>query len=61
MFAGLGSQWTRWLRSNVHRRLFALEARRKREARAEGRVKQTLRSAAAAVSGWIGRRPKNVA
>ncbi len=61
VFAGLGSQWTRWLRSNVHRRLLAREARRKREARAEGRVKQTLRSAAASVKSWIGRRPKNVA
>ena len=60
VFAGLGNRLTRWLRSNVHRRLLAREARRKREARADGRVKQALRSAASSVKSWIGR-PKTVA
>ncbi len=61
VFAGLGSRLTRWLRSQVHRRLLAREARRKREARAEGRVKHTLRSAASSVKSWIGRRRPEVA
>ncbi len=60
-FAGLADKLTRWLRSQVHQRLLAREARRKREERADGRVKQALRSAAESVTGWIGRRPKNVA
>ena len=56
-FAGVGGQLTRMLRSYSHRRLLSREARRKREARAESRVKQTLRSAAASITGWIsGRR-----
>ena len=61
IFAGLGNRLTRWLRSNVHRRLLIREARRKREARAEGRVKQTLRTAASSIKSWIGQRPKTVA
>ncbi len=60
-FAGLADKLTRLLRSYIHRRQLAREARRKRDARAEGRVTQTLRSAASSVREWIGGRPKNVA
>ncbi len=60
-FAGVGGRLSRMLRSYSHRRLLARDAHRKREARAEGRVKQTLRSAAASVAGWIGTRPRTVA
>ncbi len=60
-FAGVGGRLSRMLRSYRHRRLLARDARRKREARAEGRVKQTLRSAASSVAGWIGGRPRTVA
>ncbi len=60
-FAGVGGRLSRMLRSYSHRRLLARDARRKREARAEGRVKQTLRSAASSVAGWIGTRPRTVA
>ncbi len=59
-FAGLADKLTRLLRSYVHRRLLAREAGRKREARAEGRVRQSWRSAVTSVKDWIGR-PKNVA
>ncbi len=60
-FAGVGGKLTRMLRSYVHRRRMIRDARRKREARAEGGVRQTLRAAAASVRGWIGGRPPQVA
>ena len=60
VFAGLDNRWTRWLRSNQHRREMIREARRKREARAEGRLKKTLRSAAESLKSWI-RRPNAAA
>ncbi len=59
-FAGLDNRWSRWLRSNQHRRELIREARRKREVRAEGRLKQTLRSAAESLKSWI-RRPNAAA
>ncbi len=60
-FAGYGDTLTRGLRSYFQRRLLIRRAREKRQARAEGRVRQTLRSAASSVLGWIDRRPRTVA
>ncbi len=60
-FAGYGDTLTKRLRSYLQRRLLSRRAREKRQARAEGRVQQTLRSAASSVADWIGRRPPNVA
>ncbi len=54
--AGLNGKLSSKLRSYVHRRQLSKEARRKREARSESRVKQTLRSAAASVTGWFSSR-----
>jgi hypothetical protein len=61
IFAGHGGTFARDLRSYAARRLLSRRAREKREARAEGRVKQTLRAAASSVAGWLGSRPRNVA
>ncbi len=61
VFAGHGNSLTRKLRSYFQRRLLIRRAREKRQARAEGRVRQTLRSAASSVLGWIDRRPRTVA
>ncbi|MCP3959768.1 MAG: hypothetical protein GY719_18120 [bacterium] len=60
-FAGYGETLARRLRSYFQRRLHIRRAREKREARAEGRVKQTLRSAASSVLGLLGKRPPSVA
>ena len=60
-FAGFSGKLAKLLRSYVHRRRLSQEARRKRQARAEGSVKRTLRAAASSVRGWIGGRPPAVA
>ncbi len=60
-FAGHSGRLTRMLRSHFQRRLLIRRAREKRQARAEGRLQQTLRSAAASVRGWLGQRPRTVA
>jgi hypothetical protein len=54
-FAGLAERLARGLRSYVERRRVIREARRKREARAEGRVTRTWRSALSSVRNWVGR------
>ena len=60
-FAGHGDTLARMLRSYFQRRLLSRRARDKRQARAEGRVRQALRSTASSMFGWIGRRPSSVA
>ncbi len=60
-FAGLHDTLSGRLRSYFQRRLLIRRAREKRQARAEGRVRQTLRSAASSVLGWLDHGPRNVA
>ncbi len=59
--SGHGDRLTNRLRSYATRRLLSRRARQQRQARAEGRVKQTLRSAAGSVIGWLGGRPPSAA
>ncbi len=60
-FAGLHDTLTGRLRSYFQHRLLIRRAREKRQARAEGRIRQTLRSAASSVLGFLDRGPRNVA
>ena len=60
-FAGYGTSLNKRLRSYLKRRMLSRRAREQRQARAEGRVRRTLRSAASTVADWIGGKPTSVA
>ncbi len=60
-FAGCSGTFTAKLRAYHQRRTLAHRARQARAARAEGRLQQTLRSAASSAIGWISGRPSSAA